>query len=257
MHPGPSRKQMASADSTGTRTSRRGTIYGGDMTMQTPPSTPSTQAQTRAVNGEAVVDLGAIAHNVSVLREHAGPAQVMAVVKADGYGHGASAVARAALAAGVAELGVATIDEALALRTDGITAPVLAWLHPAGHGVRRRPERGRGYRCLVAASDRGSARCCRSRTGRTAEVTIKVDTGLNRNGVGPGEYPGGARPPWRARSPPRRSGSGASCRIWPVATNLTTRSMIFRRNGSPRCLPKPAAAASNSRWRTCPTRHRR
>ena len=56
----------------------------------------------------------------------------MAVVKADGYGHGATPVGRAALAAGAAELGVATIDEALALRRDGITAPVLAWLHPPG-----------------------------------------------------------------------------------------------------------------------------
>ena len=80
----------------------------------------------------AVVDLDAIAHNVRVLREHAGSAQVMAVVKADGYGHGATQVARAALAAGAAELGVATVDEALALRRDGITAPVLAWLHPPG-----------------------------------------------------------------------------------------------------------------------------
>ncbi|WP_370333931.1 alanine racemase, partial [Mycolicibacterium hippocampi] len=60
----------------------------------------------------AVVDLDAIAHNVATLREHAGAAAVMAVVKADGYGHGAAQVARAALATGAAELGVATLDEA-------------------------------------------------------------------------------------------------------------------------------------------------
>ena len=64
------------------------------MSMQTTPSIPSTQSQTPVVNGEAVVDLGAIAHNVRILLEHAGSAQVMAVVKADGYGHGATAVAR-------------------------------------------------------------------------------------------------------------------------------------------------------------------
>ncbi|MDQ1321597.1 MAG: alanine racemase, partial [Actinomycetota bacterium] len=93
-----------------------------------------TQSLTRAartapgVNGEVVVDLDAIVHNVGVLREHAGPAAVMAVVKADGYGHGATEVARAALAAGVAELAGAPFDEALALRRDGISAPVLAWL---------------------------------------------------------------------------------------------------------------------------------
>jgi alanine racemase len=69
---------------------------------------------TPGVLAEAVVDLGAIAHNVRVLREHAGDAQVMAVVKADGYGHGATQVARTALAAGAAGLGVATVDEALA-----------------------------------------------------------------------------------------------------------------------------------------------
>ena len=56
---------------------------------------------TPGVLAEAVVDLGAIQHNVRVLREHAGNAQVMAVVKADGYGHGASRVAYAAVAAGV------------------------------------------------------------------------------------------------------------------------------------------------------------
>ncbi|QUR66490.1 alanine racemase [Mycobacterium spongiae] len=140
------------------------------------------------VLAQAEVDLGAIAHNVGVLREHAGRAGVMAVVKADGYGHGATAVARAALSAGAAELGVATVDEALALRADGITAPVLAWLHAPGidfapavladveiavSSVRQLDE-------LLAAV---------GRTGRTATVTVKVDTGLNRNGVAPADYP--------------------------------------------------------------------
>ncbi|MGC2655526.1 MAG: alanine racemase, partial [Mycobacterium sp.] len=92
--------------------------------MQTTSSTVASAAA--GVLAEAVVDLGAIAHNVQVLREHAGSAQVMAVVKADGYGHGATQVARTAMAAGATELGVATVDEALELRADGITAPVLA-----------------------------------------------------------------------------------------------------------------------------------
>ena len=143
---------------------------------------------TPGVLAEAVVDLGAIQHNVRLLREHAGGAQVMAVVKADGYGHGATRVARAALAAGAAELGVATVDEALALRADGVTAPVLAWLHPPGidfgpalladveiavSSVRQLDE-------LVDAV---------RRTGKTATITVKVDTGLNRNGVAPALYP--------------------------------------------------------------------
>ena len=139
------------------------------------------------VNGEAVVDLDAIAHNVRVLREQAGPAAVMAVVKADGYGHGASAVARAALAAGVAELGVATIGEALDLRADGITAPVLAWLHPPGteFDAALRADVQIGASSVHQVEDVVAAA---RRTGNTAELTIKVDTGLNRNGVGPGEF---------------------------------------------------------------------
>ena len=142
---------------------------------------------TPGVLAEAVVDLGAIAHNVRVLREHAGGAQVMAVVKADGYGHGATQVARTALAAGAAELGVATVDEALALRADGITAPVLAWLH--------RP--GIDFGPAVLADVEIAVSSVRQldelvdavrRTGRTAAVTVKVDTGLNRNGVAAGDY---------------------------------------------------------------------
>ena len=150
--------------------------------MQTTPVTSST------CNGEAVVDLDAIAHNVGVLREHAGSSQVMAVVKADGYGHGASAVARAAVAAGVAELGVATISEALALRADGIHAPVLAWLHPPGtdFAPALRADVQIGVSSVRQVEDLLTAV---AQTGQTATVTVKVDTGLNRNGIGAREYP--------------------------------------------------------------------
>jgi alanine racemase len=140
------------------------------------------------VLAEAVVDLGAIEHNVRVLREHAGPAQVMAVVKADGYGHGATGVARAALAAGAAELGVATVDEALALRADGITAPVLAWLHPPGLDFA--PALLADVEIAVSSVRQlDELLDAVRRTGRTATVTVKVDTGLNRNGVAPALYP--------------------------------------------------------------------
>src|SRR6201993_4079860 len=112
----------------------------------------------------------------------------MAVVKADGYGHGATQVARTALAAGAAELGVATVDEALALRADGITAPILAWLHPPG--IDFGPALLAGVEVAVSSErqldellDAGR------RTGETASVTVKVDTGLNRNGVAPAQYP--------------------------------------------------------------------
>jgi alanine racemase len=140
------------------------------------------------VLAEAVVDLGAIEHNVGVLREHAGPAQVMAVVKADGYGHGATRVARAALTAGAAELGVATVDEALALRADGITAPVLAWLHPPGLDFA--PALLADVELAVSSVRQlDELLDAVRRTGRTATVTVKVDTGLNRNGVAAALYP--------------------------------------------------------------------
>ena len=143
---------------------------------------------TPGVLAEAVVDLGAIEHNVRVLREYAGSAQVMAVVKADGYGHGATRVARAVLSAGAAELGVATVDEALALRADGITAPVLAWLHPPGLDFG--PALLADVQIAVSSVRQlDELLDAVRRTGRTATVTVKVDTGLNRNGVGPDQYP--------------------------------------------------------------------
>src|SRR5437764_400070 len=90
---------------------------------------------------EIRVDLDAIRHNVGLLRAGT-TAEVMAVVKADGYGHGMVPVARAALDAGATWLGACTLDEALALRAAGITAPVLAWLLVPGLPLHRGVEAG-------------------------------------------------------------------------------------------------------------------
>ncbi len=149
-------------------------------------TTDATDLGTSAA--QAVVDLDAIEHNVRLLRDRAGSAQVMPVLKADGYGHGATPVARAALSAGAAELGVATVGEALALRRDGITAPLLAWLHPPGTDF------GPALQAdvqLAVSSERqlGEVLAAAQRTGSSATITVKVDTGLNRNGVGAAEYP--------------------------------------------------------------------
>ena len=131
---------------------------------------------------EAVIDLGAVRANVAQLRRVIGTPHTMAVVKANGYGHGAAQVARAALAGGADWLGVADIDEALALRAAGIDAPLLAWLHD--------PEAD--FAAAIAADvDLGlsSVRQLRqvtdaaTRLGRTANVQLKLETGLNRNGV--------------------------------------------------------------------------
>jgi len=137
---------------------------------------------------ETVVDLDAIAHNVRVLAERAGDAAVMAVVKGDGYNHGALQVGRAALAAGAAELGVTTIAEALALRAGGVRAPILSWLNVIDAD----------YAAAVAADIELGVSSVRQlqvvaqaarAVGRTAAVSVKVDTGLNRNGASDTEYP--------------------------------------------------------------------
>ncbi|MBJ7290650.1 alanine racemase [Williamsia sp.] len=147
----------------------------------------STDGTTERPPLEATVDLAAIAHNVEVVARRAGAA-VMAVVKADGYGHGATQVGRAALAAGATDLGVATVAEALALRADGITAPVVAWLHtPSTDFV---PAVEAGVELAVSSTrqlDRVIA--AGARAGRTAVLSVKIDTGLARNGVGPQEWP--------------------------------------------------------------------
>lgn len=150
-------------------------------------SLPTNDLTTTAA-ATAVIDLDAVTHNVRVLREAAGSAQVMAVVKADGYGHGAARVGRAALAAGAAELGVATIDEALALRRDGVDAPLLCWLHPLGtdfaSALTADVQVG-----VSSVRQLGEVLDAARRTGVTAVVTVKVDTGLNRNGVGAADFP--------------------------------------------------------------------
>src|SRR5699024_8492478 len=75
------------------------------------------------------IDHSALAHNIDTIARWVKPAQVMAVVKADGYGHGAVEVAQTAVAAGATWLGTAHVREALSLREAGITAPLVAWLH--------------------------------------------------------------------------------------------------------------------------------
>jgi len=129
----------------------------------------------------AIVDTSALTANAAHVAAVVAPAAVMAVVKADGYGHGATEVARAALAGGATWLGVADVDEALALRAEGIDAPVLAWLHgddpdftiAVAHdvtlGISTRTQ-------LERAADAGSP-------AHPARVHLKVDTGLGRNGI--------------------------------------------------------------------------
>jgi alanine racemase len=146
--------------------------------MSLPPGLPAA----------AVVDLDAIAHNVRRLGERSGSAAVMAVVKADGYGHGLLPSARAALAGGAAWLGVAQLAEGLALRAAGITAPVLAWLTVPGDrfeaAVRAGIDIGIG-----AAWSLAEVALAAQRAEVVARVHLKIDTGLNRNGVAVADWP--------------------------------------------------------------------
>ncbi|QNG36087.1 alanine racemase [Geodermatophilaceae bacterium NBWT11] len=137
---------------------------------------------------EVVVDLDAIAANTAALRERVGR-PLMAVVKADGYGHGLVPAARAALAGGADALGVTVLEEALALRAAGVTAPVLSWQHAPGEdyaaGLAADVELSvnAGW-ALAEVVDAARA------TGRTARVQLFVDTGLSREGATPADWPG-------------------------------------------------------------------
>jgi alanine racemase len=136
------------------------------------------------VRAEIVVDLAAIRHNVRALRAHTGTS-VMTVVKADGYGHGMLESARAAREGGAAWLGVATLDEALALRAGGDTGPVLCWLTvPSDDPGPALAAAVDVTAYTVAELDRIAA------AGVTAaRVQLKVDTGLSRGGALPEEWP--------------------------------------------------------------------
>lgn len=132
---------------------------------------------------EARVDLSAVAHNVATIRGVIGGAKLMGVVKSRAYGHGAVPIARAAVAAGADWLGVVDIAEALELRTAGITAPILAWLHGAEASFDR---------AIAANVDLGihyleQLHRVASAQG-VAVVQLKVDTGLGRNGATESEW---------------------------------------------------------------------
>ncbi len=149
----------------------------------------STKASLALHPGQVVVDLDAVRSNVAVLRERARAtgAAVMAVVKADGYGHGLVPSARAAVAGGAAWLGVAQVHEALELRAAGVDVPVLAWLYSPS--VDLGPAVAAGVDVSVSALwalDRVVAAV--GAVGRPARVHLKVDTGLARGGATPSDW---------------------------------------------------------------------
>jgi alanine racemase len=142
-----------------------------------------------AVRAEAIIDLAAIRSNVAALRRRAGQAEVMAVVKADGYGHGLVPSATAAVAGGATWLGVANVEEAVAVRAAGLTGPrILSWLAAPGE----RWGDALAAEVDVAAYSRwqlGEIAEAAASRGTTARVHLKVDTGLSRGGAHIRDWP--------------------------------------------------------------------
>jgi alanine racemase len=130
----------------------------------------------------ARIDLDAVRHNAGVLRRLAAPAALCAVVKADAYGHGAPAVAHAAIEGGATSLAVALVDEGIELRDAGITAPILVLSEPAADAAADAVAAGltltiysEQMRALVERSARA--------LGVVQPVHLKVDTGMHRVGA--------------------------------------------------------------------------
>lgn len=152
-----------------------------DRTDGTCEDTPLAQAR---------IDLAAISANVARLREAAGSAETMAVVKADGYGHGIVPSARAALAGGATWLGAARIHEALTLRASGITSRirVMAWLLAPGDdwagAVAADIELSAGAIWAVEAAEEAARTA-----GRPCLLHLKADTGMGRGGATPADWP--------------------------------------------------------------------
>lgn len=133
------------------------------------------------------VDLDAIAHNVQAIKAHTGQGvKLMAVVKANAYGHGAAEVARTALQHGADWLAVARADEGVRLRQAGIAAPILVMNYTLPDAI----EEALWHDLTLTLTELETAQAISAlaqRLGRRAAVHIKVDTGMGRFGLLPDE----------------------------------------------------------------------
>src|SRR4030095_13951985 len=134
------------------------------------------------------VDLEAIAANVRILTAEVAPARLLAVVKADAYGHGAVPVARAAVRAGAAWLGVALVEEALELRRGGVSTPPLVLSEPHAAAADACAADGIAVTLCTQAGVRAFGMAGR-RAGRPVAAHLKVDTGTHTQGWYPAELP--------------------------------------------------------------------
>ncbi|HYE95157.1 MAG TPA: alanine racemase [Rubricoccaceae bacterium] len=144
-----------------------------------PPLTPPLRAE---------VDLRALRYNARALRRRAEGATLVAVVKADAYGHGALPVVRALLEEGVERFAVAGVAEGIALREGGVEAPLLVMMAPLPEML---PAYARyNLAATVATREGAEAVASAARRGGPLTVHVKVDTGLHRLGLAPADVPG-------------------------------------------------------------------
>lgn len=173
---------------------------------------PAAGAAGTGIRAEAVIDLDAVEHNVrtllAVARSENPAVELMAVVKADGYGHGGLQVARAARRAGAVALGVATPGEAVALVGEGpahggveasADRPVVAWLWVPDQDLR--PAVAAGVHLVVSSAEQLSAvlAAAVAAPGGRPDIHLKIDTGLGRGGAVPAAFAGLAAAAARAQ----------------------------------------------------------
>jgi len=147
-----------------------------------------TLAQGKSRPAWAEIDLAAVTHNAVVLAELVRPAQLCAVVKAHGYGHGGPAVAKAALAGGAAGTAVALVDEGVELRQHQVRGPILLLSECGADAVDTAMAYGMTPTVYTHEAIEQFSRAARTMGQRTS-VHVKVDTGMHRVGASPSEVP--------------------------------------------------------------------
>ncbi|MEN9801824.1 MAG: alanine racemase [Actinomycetota bacterium] len=172
-------------------------------------SDPSQSLGRSKRSAHVEIDLGGVAHNVTMLSNRVAPARVMAVVKADAYGHGAVPVAEAALAAGADCLAVALVQEGIELRRAGIEDPILVLSEQPDSQVGDIVSHGLIATAYSVSFIDALEREVRKRNVVGHEVHLKVDTGMNRVGVHPSEAV-------------ERAGRIVACGPWLSLTGLYT-----------------------------------
>jgi alanine racemase len=143
---------------------------------------------TPVQHADVEIDLTAVRDNVVELRRRAGNAEVLAVVKADGYGHGLIPSARAALAGGATWLGTAVLTEALQLRAAGVQGRILAWLAAPRERWGDAIEADVDVSAAATWAVEEIAAAARD-IGRPARLHLKIDSGLGRSGATVSDWP--------------------------------------------------------------------